>query len=593
MKTGIIIFLIFIFLQPVICQPVDIIPNRYICYKIDGKIDIDGNLSENVWNKAMWTNDFVDILGKSVPLYKTRVKMLWDDNYLYVAAILEEPDIWATLKNRDDIVYRDNDFEVFIDPDGDGKNYFEIEVNAFNTVMDLFMVKPYQLGGKSNLSFNIDGLKTAVKISGTVNNPDDIDKYWTVEMAIPFNQIYDYGKSKTKPNNNEFWRINFSRVNWDTKIVNGKYHKLKKPEYNWVWSPQYIVDMHIPEKWGYLYFLDKTKANKKSFWLWLNLRKDKYSDDKIEKALLKISSAGIKNILVNTTVAKTKQMVKIAEKYGVNVHAWFITMNRRDIAKEHPEWLSVNRENISLKDKKAYVDNYKFLCPAIPEVRNEILRKIEPYCKIKGLNGIHLDYIRYVDAILPVGLWSEYDVIQDKVYSQFDYGYHPYLRDKYEAITGIDPLSIPNPNEDSLWNQFRLDQVTGLVLLIDKLTQKYDKQLSAAVFPSPKMSRRMVYQDWGNWPLDIAFPMLYNGFYNENIDWIGKMVYEDVQTSFPTTKIISGIFAPDLKNPGDISKAIQISLKNGAAGVSIFGLNPFVNDKRWDEVKKIIIEKYL
>ncbi len=328
-------------------------------------------------------------------------------------------------------------------------------------------------------------------------------------------------------------------------------------------------------------------VNKTSFWLWFTMPSN-YSDADIDIAIKKIKDTGIRNILVNADSTGLEKIIDKASRYDINIHAWFITMNRRDLAKNHPQWLSVNRLGKSLNEQKAYVDYYKFLCPAIPEVRDSLKEKIKSLCKIKNLRGIHLDYVRYVDAILPIGLWKKYDVVQDKVYPQFDYGYHPYIRSKYMKKYGIDPLNIDNPEFDKQWNTFRLEQVTELVYQIDTLVKKYNKKLSAAVFPTPAMSSKMVYQDWGKWPLDFAFPMLYHNFYNADITWIGKMVKTDTETALPETKIIAGIFAPSFKNPGDITKAINISFKNGASGVSIFGLNPLKDDPKWEELRKII-----
>jgi hypothetical protein len=76
------------------------------------------------------------------------MKMVWDDEYLYVAAEMEEPDIWATLTERDSVIFHDNDFEVFIDPDGDTHAYYELEVNALATAWDLMLLKPYRDGGR-------------------------------------------------------------------------------------------------------------------------------------------------------------------------------------------------------------------------------------------------------------------------------------------------------------------------------------------------------------------------------------------------------------------------------------------------------------
>ena len=327
--------------------------------------------------------------------------------------------------------------------------------------------------------------------------------------------------------------------------------------------------------------------DKPSFWLWLTINNN-YSDGDIDKAIKKINYAGIKNIIVNTDSAGLEKIIRKAVRYDIDVYAWFIALNRNDLAKAHPEWLSVNHQGKSLAEQKAYVDYYKFLCPAIPEVRDSIKEKIKSLCKIKELKGIHLDYIRYVDAILPIGLWNKYNVVQDRVYPQFDYGYHPYLRQKYQQKYGIDPLKIKDSEHDKQWNQFRLDQVTELVFQIDTITKKYNKELTAAVFPTPAMSAKMVYQDWGKWPLDVAFPMLYHNFYNENINWIGKMVEIDTSTSHHGTKIVAGIFVPNLKEPGKISKAVNIALKNGASGISFFGLNPLEDDTRWEEIAEVI-----
>ena len=114
----------------------------YSCYRTTGKIKVDGILSEPDWQAAPLSEAFVDIRGldyKPAPVKQTHMKMLWDDECLYIAGIIEEDEVTASLTKRDDIIYRDHDFEVFIDPDGDGKFYFEFECNAFGTLMDLIM----------------------------------------------------------------------------------------------------------------------------------------------------------------------------------------------------------------------------------------------------------------------------------------------------------------------------------------------------------------------------------------------------------------------------------------------------------------------
>jgi hypothetical protein len=234
---------------------------HYVCHFTDHAPTIDGGLDKPAWNAAPWSSDFQDIEGdsKPKPRFRTRIKMLWDENYFYIAAELEEPHVWATLTQHDAVIFQDNDFEVFIDPDGDTLNYYEFEINALNTGWDLLLDKPYKAGGKPSNAWEIPGLKTAVHINGTINNPADKDVGWTVEIAFPWKVLAQYSRQKAPPAEGDDWRVNFSRVEWLTEIIDGKYRKLPgKKEDNWVWSPQGLVDMHVPEKWGFVQFTRKT-----------------------------------------------------------------------------------------------------------------------------------------------------------------------------------------------------------------------------------------------------------------------------------------------------------------------------------------------
>lgn len=241
-------------------------PKQYICYQANDEITIDGKINEKDWSKAEWTDYFQDIEGdkKPSPQFKTRVKMLWDKQYLYFAAELEEPHVWATLTERESIIFYDNDFEIFLDPDGDTHNYFELEINAFGTVWDLYLTKPYGRFGHYIDAWDIKGLKSAVYIDGTINDPSDIDKKWTIEIAIPMEILTEINTGEKKPESGDIWRINFSRVQWQTDITDGKYKKKTNPdtgeplpENNWVWNPIGVISMHMPEKWGYLQFSER------------------------------------------------------------------------------------------------------------------------------------------------------------------------------------------------------------------------------------------------------------------------------------------------------------------------------------------------
>ncbi|GAA3750126.1 carbohydrate-binding family 9-like protein [Terriglobus aquaticus] len=221
-------------------------PLHYAVHHVSTPPAMDGRLDDPAWSKAEWTSDFVDILGGSAPTpkYKTRVKMLWDDKNLYIAAELEEPNVHAKLTEHDSVIFHDDDFEFFIKPVVDGESYYEFEMNALNTTWDLFLNKPYRFGGKADNSWEATGLKSAVHVNGTLNQPDDTDRGWTLEIALPLNSFASR-QQVTLPGNGTTWRINFSRVEW----LPGHEH-----EENWVWSPQGVVNMHVPEQWGYLDF---------------------------------------------------------------------------------------------------------------------------------------------------------------------------------------------------------------------------------------------------------------------------------------------------------------------------------------------------
>ena len=232
-------------------------PKGYVCRLAAGPIVVDGVLDERGWRAAPWTADFVDIEGdlRPAPRFRTRAKMLWDADYLYIGAELEEPHVWATLTKRDTVIFYDNDFEVFMDPNGDNHEYYEMEMNALNTVWDLFLPRPYRDGGRARDEWNIAGLKTAVRVHGTLNNPADTDTGWTVEIAMPWKALGEFAHRPAPPKVGDQWRINFSRVEWQVVTSGGTYRKVAgTKEDNWVWSPQGVVDMHQPERWGYVQF---------------------------------------------------------------------------------------------------------------------------------------------------------------------------------------------------------------------------------------------------------------------------------------------------------------------------------------------------
>ena len=137
-------------------------------------------------------------------------------------------------------------------------------------------------------------------------------------------------------------------------------------------------------------------------------------------------------------------------------------------------------------------------------------------------------------------------------------------------IFGIDPSEIEHPELSTEWLQFRLNAVTSLVNEIAEIVHSNGKKLTAAVFPFPEMSRQMVRQDWSNWNLDAALPMLYHNFYRQNLDWIKFATEQGVRESKNMFSVRPGLFLPSLSD-AELEKAIRLAKAGGAEGVTLFG----------------------
>ncbi len=237
-------------------------PPVYVCQRATKPFSLDGNILKEFWEDAPFTDDFVDIEGADFPKQpysKTRAKMLWDSENFYFGAILYGDEIWGTLTERDCVIFYDNDFEIFIDPDSDSHGYFEYEMNVLNTVWDLFLPKPYRDQGRPLNGWDIHGLQSAVHVEGEINNPSAKNTYWSVEVVIPFKALMEMSSRKSAPVAGDYYRVNFSRVQWPVDIVDNTYVKRQCPEENWVWAPTGVINIHYPELWGFVFFSEGEK----------------------------------------------------------------------------------------------------------------------------------------------------------------------------------------------------------------------------------------------------------------------------------------------------------------------------------------------
>lgn len=326
-----------------------------------------------------------------------------------------------------------------------------------------------------------------------------------------------------------------------------------------------------------------------TFWTWTTASDEK-EDVAYQEEFAKYSANGITDVLINTgtDTELLKRIIPFAKKEGLNVHAWMFTVNRPGdvIAEQHPEWYAVSKDGKSCFDEPPYVGYYKWLCPTRKESKAHILSLVEGLAKVKGVASVHLDYIRYSDIFLPIGLLPKYNLKQDIELPEYDFCYCDVCVAAFEKEHHKNPKESTNPAIDMEWKQFRLNKVKEIVDEAYTIAHNNNKILTAAVFPYPEMADHMVRQRWDKWNVDKVLPMIYHNFYNEEIDWIGFATGQGVKDlKNSNTELLTGIFVPNM-SVSDLEKAIVLAKENGARGVSIFDGNA-LTDEQYAVIKRL------
>lgn len=352
-------------------------------------------------------------------------------------------------------------------------------------------------------------------------------------------------------------------------------------------------------------FTRSDSSHPRKNWTWIPLNPDRSLDD-WKRAFATMRASNIHAILPEIYDGRHAyfpsrhlpvgadllgRLLPLARSEGLAVHAWMWSMPCLipEIIAKHPDWYNVNAKGESAADKPAYVDYYRFLDPGRPEVREWVQTTVRELAEIPELTGIHLDYIRHPDAILPKGLWSKYKIVQDKVYPPYDYGYSAYEREQFKKKFSVDPIDIGNgklkhPALEQSWLQFRLDMVVDLVndYLVPAAHAK-GKQITAAVFPGPTLAREMVRQDWGRFHLDAFLPMLYHVFYEAGPEWVRDQTREGVTTV--KQPLYSGVYIQNLKTE-EMTRTIRMAFEGGASGVSLFSADA-MDAAKWQALRSI------
>ena len=306
-------------------------------------------------------------------------------------------------------------------------------------------------------------------------------------------------------------------------------------------------------------------------WTWL--RSNTKDVDVWRRMLAGLKRTGFDAVLIGGTAEFYRTHVPLARDEGLELHAWQPVMMRGENVKAHPDWYAVSGTGVSTAIKPPYVDYYKFMCPSREEVRAYLRGIVREITSVEGIGSFHLDYIRFPDVILPVALWPKYNLVQDREYPQFDYCYCGVCQARFKSLAGVYRQLASREKArnatDFAWKQFRYDAITQVVRELYEEAHTQGKAVTAAVFPTPEIAKKLVRQDWVKWKLDAVLPMIYNGFYKEDVPWVERATREGVTALAGRIPLYSGLYVPDLP-PADLAKAIDRAFAGGASGISVF-----------------------
>lgn len=252
----------------------------YTCYRTREPLAITGRLNEAAWQKVPRSPRFVDMVTGEPALLDTCAAALWDDQNLYIGFWIQEPYVEARLTERDSLIFQENDVEVFIDG---GDCYYEFEINALNTVYEVFFIwqdaftrgsrfdvpefdlltrKALSFAGNDDrkvesfwwgthprgarwafLDWDFAGMRSAVFIDGKLNDRSVVDNGWRVELAFPWNGMKWLANGRSlPPQDGDVWRMFFGRFE-KLEIAGSR----PQPQPAWCWTEHGVLDTHLPE----------------------------------------------------------------------------------------------------------------------------------------------------------------------------------------------------------------------------------------------------------------------------------------------------------------------------------------------------------
>jgi hypothetical protein len=280
----------------------------------------------------------------------------------------------------------------------------------------------------------------------------------------------------------------------------------------------------------------------------------------------------LNGIFIGGDLKGKKYLLELLKEYDIELHRWHFTMINSDqnYMNNFPERYAENRNHVSTIENPPYVNYYRWLCPSEEENKTHLINLINSTLEDEIWSGFHLDYIRFCDVILPKALQSHYGLDQSYEMPEFDYCYCERCVNGFKAKYGYDILQIENPNKDQNWKKFRYNLIFTITEAAREVCKKHNKVISAAVFPTCEIASNLVRQRWCDWRLDNIYPMLYNNFYNENIDWIINSAIKN-RINCPQSKIVPSLYLPEL-NKDKFKNLVSRLRQNNFDQVSLFNI---------------------
>ncbi len=394
----------------------------YDVFRASSPIAVDGRLDEPDWQAAepVYFGDIVTGAGPALP---ATARLLWSATHLYAGFEVADTNVWARLEGRDAPLdpgfrgYTENFVKLYLDPDGDGRNYTEMHLSPNGALDDKWQTLPWKAAARRALGLPLDtpaavhwdwnctGMLWATAVQGTLNRPEDTDRGWTAEIAIPFAALrFLSDTAALPPSDGATWKAHLGR-----RYAPATNMPAAEVQY-WTWPRVGERECHRADTWGTLRF--RTRAMpppadlaaalpSRPAWRMLWARaKPTITDDEAGHLADLAARMGFNQLCTHAHPA----LIRAAHARGLGFYAWWINLRVADMKameRAHPERLQrvlpeedAQRGLPRRNPDRENIHGGTWLCPD-RGLSDEEWREMEAVLRMPGVDGLGLDYIGY------------------------------------------------------------------------------------------------------------------------------------------------------------------------------------------------------